>query len=117
MEMTQAYELTLNPTAASTDPLAICMEDLTKRTESTEILSFTSRLENASDPELEEKRLSFWLASIRKLALQMRQLSLYTEDKKPLPHQNFYEQPLRNNPQKQGGPPSRLVVLFAPINT
>ena len=111
MEMTQAYEQTLNPTAASTDPLAICMEDLTKRTESTEIQSFTSRLENASDPELEEKRLSFSLASIRKLALQMRQLSLYTEDKKPLPHQNFYEQPLRNNPQKQGGgPPSRLVV-------
>ena len=85
VEMLQAYEQTLNPTTTSTDPLAICMENLTNKTESTEIQSFTSRLENASDPGLEQKRLSFWLESIRKLAPQMRQLSLYTEEEKPPP--------------------------------
>ena len=106
MEMTQAFEETINPTAASTSPLAICMEDLTQKTESTEMQSFTSRLESASDPDLEKKRLNFWLASIRKLSTQMRQLSLYQEEKKPLSNQSsFYEQPLRNTQQKQGGPP------------
>ena len=43
VEMLQAYEQTLSPTTTtSTDPLAICMENLTTKTESTEIQSFTS---------------------------------------------------------------------------
>merc|ERR1712215_211053 len=72
IEMTQAFEETINPTAFSSSPLAICMEDLTQKTESTEMQIFTSRLESASDPDLEKKRLNFWLASIRKLSLQMK---------------------------------------------
>ena len=86
VEMLQSFESTLTPSiTSSTDPLAICMEDLTTKTELSEIQSFTNRLESASDPEQEQKRLSFWLESIRKLALQMRQLSLYSEENPPPP--------------------------------
>ena len=102
--MVQAFETTLlNEGPSSTDPLAICMENLTTKSEITEIQSFTSRLESVSDPVQEEKRLSFWLESIRKLALQIRQLSLYSDDKKPPPHNQFYEQPLKHNSAKGGG--------------
>ena len=87
--MLQAFESTLTPSiSSSTDPLAICMEDLTTKSELSEIQFFTNRLESASDPQQEQKRLSFWLDSIRKLALQMRQLSLYSEEKSP-PTSNF----------------------------
>ena len=104
VEMVQAFETTLlTEGPSSTDPLAICMENLTTKSEITEIASFTSRLESVSDPVQEEKRLSFWLESIRKLALQIRQLSLYSDDKKPPPHNQFYEQPLKHNSAKGGG--------------
>ena len=119
VEMLQAFESTLTPSiTSSTDPLAICMENLTTKTELSEIQSFTNRLESASDPEQEQKRLSFWLESIRKLALQMRQLSLYSEEKTP-PHQQFFEQPLKKNTARggqQGGPPSKFHAWSAQIN-
>ena len=93
VEMIQAYEETINPSASSSSPLAICFEDLTQKSESAEMSTFTARLESASDPESETKRLNFWLASIRKLSLQMRQLSLYSEEKKPNIKPSFYDQP------------------------
>ena len=118
VEMVQAFETTLSSASpSSTDPLAICMENLTTKSETTEIQSFTSRLESASDPVQEEKRLSFWLESIRKLALQMRQLSLYSDDKKPPPHNQFYEQPLKHNSAKggqQGGHSLKISCLVCP---
>ena len=85
IEMTQAFEATLTTAVSSSDPLAICMEDLTKKSEITEIEFFTTKLDSASDPELEKKRLTFWLDSIRKLALQMRKMSLYIDEKAPPP--------------------------------
>ena len=85
IEMTQAFEATLTTAVSSSDPLAICMEDLTKKSEITEIEFFTTKLDSASDPELEKKRLTFWLDSIRKLALQMRKMSLYIDEKSPPP--------------------------------
>ena len=84
VEMLQAFEATLTPAvSSSSDPLAICMEDLTKKSELSEIDFFTNKLDSASDPQQEQKRLNFWLDSIRKLALQMRQMSLYSEEKSP----------------------------------
>ena len=89
VEMLQAFESTLTPAvSSSSDPLAICMEDLTKKSELSEIDFFTNKLESASDPQQEQKRLNFWLDSIRKLALQIRQMSLYSEEKSP-PTTNF----------------------------
>ena len=88
VEMLQAFEATLTPAVSSSDPLAICMEDLTKKSELSEIDFFTNKLDSASDPQQERKRLNFWLDSIRKLALQMRQMSLYSEEKSP-PTTNF----------------------------
>ena len=85
IEMTQAFEATLTTAVSSSDPLAICMEDLTKKSEITEIEFFTTKLDSASDPEQEKKRLTFWLDSIRKLALQMQKMSLYIDEKAPPP--------------------------------
>ena len=92
IEMTQAFETTLTTAVSSSDPLAICMEDLTKKSEITEIEFFTTKLDNASNPELEKKRLTFWLNSIRKLALQMRKMSLYMDEKSP-PTTSFLSNP------------------------
>ena len=92
IEMTQAFEATLTTAVSSSDPLAICMEDLTKKSEITEIEFFTTKLDSASDPELEKKRLTFWLDSIRKLALQMRKMSLYIDEKAP-PITSFLSNP------------------------
>ena len=105
VEMIQAYETTLLPEGSnSTEPLSICMENLTTKSEVSEIASFTTRLESVSDPIQEEKRLNFWLESIKKLALHIRQLSLYSEDKKSSPpHNQFYEQPFKHNSAKGGG--------------
>ena len=89
VEMLQAFESTLTPTSSSSNPLAICMEDLTKKSELSEIDFFTNKLDSASDLQQEQKRLNFWLDSIRKLALQMRQLSLYSEEKSPPPTTSF----------------------------
>ena len=90
VEMLQAFEATLTPAvSSSSDPLAICMEDLTKKSELSEIDFFTNKLDSASDPQQEQKRLNFWLDSIRKLALQMRQMSLYSEEKSPPPTTSF----------------------------
>ena len=93
IEMTQAFEATLTTAVSSSDPLAICMEDLTKKSEITEIEFFTTKLDSASDPELEKKRLTFWLDSIRKLALQMRKMSLYIDEKAPPPITSFLSNP------------------------
>ena len=91
--MTQAFETTLTTAVSSSDPLAICMEDLTNKTEITEIEFFTTKLNSASNPELEKKRLTFWLDSIRKLALQMRKMSLYMDEKSPPPTTSFLSNP------------------------
>ena len=93
IEMTQAFEATLTTAVSSSDPLAICMEDLTNKSEITEIEFFTTKLNSASSPELEKKRLTFWLDSIRKLALQMRKMSLYIDEKGPPPTTSFLSNP------------------------
>ena len=93
IEMIQAFEATLTTAVSSSDPLAICMEDLTKKSEITEIEFFTNKLDSASDPQQEKKRLTFWLDSIRKLALQMRKMSLYIDEKAPPPTTNFLSNP------------------------
>merc|ERR1712208_35984 len=57
VEMLQAFEATLTPAvSSSSDPLAICMEDLTKKSELSEIDFFTNKLDSASDPQQEQKR-------------------------------------------------------------
>ena len=89
IEMTQAFETTLTTAAPSSDPLAICLEDLTNKSEITELEFFSTKLNSASSPELEMKRLTFWLNSIRKLALQMRKMSLYMDEKSPPPQPVF----------------------------
>ena len=80
VEMLQHFEETLTPSSSSTSPLALCYE--IEKSESTEMATFSAKLESAASPVNEEKRLNFWLSSVKKFSQQMRQLSLYTEDKK-----------------------------------
>ena len=93
IEMTQAFETTLTTAAPISDPLAICLEDLTNKSEITELEFFSTKINSASSPELEMKRLTFWLNSIRKLALQMRKMSLYVDEKSPPPTTSFLSNP------------------------
>ena len=81
VEMIQAYEETINPSVSTSSPLALCFEDLTDKSESAEMTSFTAKFESAACPASETKRLNFWLSSIRKLSQKMRQLSLYSAAK------------------------------------
>ena len=114
VEMIQTYEDTLNTSASTTSPLALCFEDLTDKSESAEMSSFTAKLESAADPESETKRLNFWLSSIRKLSLQIRQLSLYSEEKKTNIKPSFYDHPQRITQNKQGGASLKVSCVVCP---
>ena len=80
VEMLQHFEETLTPSSSSASPLALCYG--IEKSESTEMATFSAKLESAASPVNEEKRLNFWLSSVKKFSEQMRQISLYTEDKK-----------------------------------
>ena len=112
VEMVQTYEDTLNPSASTTSPLALCFE--TDKSETAEMTSFTAKLESAACPASETKRLNFWLSSIRKLSQQMRQLSLYSEEKKTNAKPSFYENPQRSTQNKQGGASLKISCVVCP---
>ena len=112
VEMIQIFEDTLTPSSSTLSPLALCYE--TDKSETGEMANFTAKLESAACPANEEKRLNFWLSSVRKLSQQMRQLSLYTEDKKSNAKPSFYENPQRNTQNKQGGASLKIRCIVCP---
>ena len=112
VEMLQIFEETLTPSSSTISPLALCYE--TEKSETTEMATFSAKLKSAASPANEEKRLNFWLSSVRKLSQQMRQLSLYTEDKKSNAKPSFYENPQRNTQNKQGGASLKIRCLVCP---
>ena len=53
-----------------------------KKSKTTELETFSAKLESAANPENEKKRLDFWLSCVKKFSEQMRQISLYNDEKK-----------------------------------
>ena len=80
LEIQQQYEESLNTSDSPTPLLAICSS--TDQVEQNELQSFSVKLENQSSPEKEKKRLEFWLITVKKFSDQLRQLSLYSDEKK-----------------------------------
>merc|ERR1712082_108240 len=79
LEVQQQYEETLNSSDSPPPLLAIC--STTDSVELNELHQFSVKLENQSSPEKEKKRLEFWLITVKKLSDQLRQLSLYSDNK------------------------------------
>ena len=73
VEMLQHFEETLTPSSSSSSPLALCYG--LEKNENTELATFSAKLESAASPVNEEKRLNFWLSSVKKFSEQMRQIS------------------------------------------
>ena len=60
-------------------------------------------MESAANPEIEHKRLEFWIACVKKFGDQLRLLSLYSDEKKNnfnSQKNSFFETPHQN---RQGG--------------
>ena len=98
LEVQQQYEETLNSSDSPTPLLAIC--STTDSVELNELQQFSVKLENQSSPEKEKKRLEFWLITVKKFSDQLRQLSLYSDEK------NTYHKP-KNSFFEQNPPPSK----------
>ena len=79
LEIQQQFEESLNTSDSPTPLLAICSS--TDQVEQNELRSFSVKLENQSSPEKEKKRLEFWLITVKKFSDQLRQLSLYSDEK------------------------------------
>ena len=80
IEVQQNFEESLSTSGPPSSPLAICSSP--EKVEQTELQSFSLKLENQSSPEKEKKRLEFWIITVKKFSDQLRQLSLYSDDKK-----------------------------------
>ena len=80
IEALQLFEETLHPSDSSSSPLALCYG--LEKSETTELETFSAKLESAANPENEKKRLDFWLSCVKKFSEQMRQISLYNDEKK-----------------------------------
>ena len=90
IETIQNFETSLNTSDSLPSPLAICSS--LEKVEDTELQSFSLKLESASNPENEKKRLEFWIITIKKFSEQLRQLSLYSDEKKShKPKNSFFE--------------------------
>ena len=88
IELLQHFEETLHPSNSASSPLALCYG--LEKNESTELETFSAKLESAANPENKAKRLNFWLSSVKKFSEQMRQVSLYNEDKKNSSKPTFF---------------------------
>ena len=80
IEVQQNFEESLSTSGPLSSPLAICSSP--EKVEQTELQSFSLKLESQSSPEKEKKRLEFWIITVKKFSDQLRQLSLYSDDKK-----------------------------------
>ena len=80
IEVVQNFEDSLSTSDPLSSPLAICSS--LEKVEQTELQSFSLKLESQSNPENEKKRFEFWIVTIKKFSDQLRQLSLYSDDKK-----------------------------------
>ena len=91
IEALQLFEETLHPPDSAPSPLALCYG--LEKSEATELLTFSLKLESAANPENEKKRLDFWLSCVKKFSEQMRQISLYSDEKKSNSKNSFFESP------------------------
>ena len=89
--MTTYKETLCSPSSSS--PLALESPSLSEVSEQDELQNFTLKMNSATNPETEAKRLEFWILSVRKFGEQLRCLSLYEEKNTSFhPQQNSFFQ-------------------------
>ena len=108
IEAIQNFETSLHPSDSLPSPLAICSS--LEKVEDTELQSFSLKLESASNPDNEKKRLEFWIITIKKFSEQLRQLSLYSDEKKSHNSKNSFFESNQPHPHqnRQGGASLKL---------
>ena len=55
-----------------------------------ELKSFDAKLSNTTDPEVEKKRLEFFILNIKKFGEQLRSLALYDDKQQQNSHSNSH---------------------------
>ena len=113
IEAVQLFETSLHPSASPPSPLALCSS--LEKSEDTELQTFSLKLESAANPVNEQKRLEFWISCVKKFSEQLRQISLYSDEKKSNSKNSFFESPQPHPHQnRQGGASLKLKCFTCP---